>query len=147
MDSLYIVMSAYNEEDNIENVVRAWYPVLRGKADRSRLVIADSGSTDKTHEILLRLKNELPQLDILEKSGKQHGPKLIALYKYAIANNIDYIFQTDSDGQTNPDEFDAFWNIKNTYNVILGNRCVRGDGKARAFVEHVVCFLLKIYLV
>lgn len=145
MDSLYIVMPAYNEEDNIENVVRAWYPVLRGKADRSRLVIADSGSTDKTHEILLRLKNELPQLDILEKSGKQHGPKLIALYKYAIANNIDYIFQTDSDGQTNPDEFDAFWNIKNTYNVILGNRCVRGDGKARAFVEHVVCFLLKIY--
>ena len=145
MDSLYIVMPAYNEEDNIENVVRAWYPVLRGKADRSRLVIADRGSTDKTHEILLRLKNELPQLDILEKSGKQHGPKLIALYKYAIANNIDYIFQTDSDGQTNPDEFDAFWNIKNTYNVILGNRCVRGDGKARAFVEHVVCFLLKIY--
>lgn len=145
MDSLYIVMPAYNEEDNIENVVRAWYPILRGKADSSRLVIADSGSTDKTHEILLRLKNELPQLDILEKSGKQHGPKLIALYKYAIANNIDYIFQTDSDGQTNPDEFDAFWNIKNTYNVILGNRRVRGDGKARAFVEHVVCFLLKIY--
>ena len=28
MDNLYIVMPAYNEEDNIESVVRAWYPVM-----------------------------------------------------------------------------------------------------------------------
>ena len=106
MDSLYVVMPAYNEEDNIEGVVRAWYPVLKGKSENSRLVIADNGSTDATHDILLRLKKEFPQLDILEKSGKQHGPKLIALYKYAITNGADYIFQTDSDGQTDPNELD-----------------------------------------
>lgn len=45
MDSLYIVMPAYNEEDNIEQVVRDWYPLLNGKSPDSRLVIADSGST------------------------------------------------------------------------------------------------------
>ena len=57
MDSLYIVMPAYNEEGNIENVVKAWYPILEGKAENSRLVIADYGSKDKTHEILQELKN------------------------------------------------------------------------------------------
>lgn len=145
MDSLYVVMPAYNEEDNIEGVVRAWYPVLKGKSENSRLVIADNGSTDATHDILLRLKKEFPQLDILEKSGKQHGPKLIALYKYAITNGADYIFQTDSDGQTDPSEFEAFWNMRNKYNAILGHRRVRGDGKSRAFVEHIVCLLLKLY--
>ena len=145
MDSLYVVMPAYNEEDNIEGVVRAWYPVLKGKSENSRLVIADNGSTDATHDILLRLKKEFPQLDILEKSGKQHGPKLIALYKYAITNGADYIFQTDSDGQTDPNEFEAFWNMRNKYNAILGHRRVRGDGKSRAFVEHIVCLLLKFY--
>lgn len=145
MDSLYVVMPAYNEEDNIEGVVRAWYPVLKGKSENSRLVIADNGSTDATHDILLRLKKEFPQLDILEKSGKQHGPKLIALYKYAITNGADYIFQTDSDGQTDPNEFEAFWNMRNKYNAILGHRRVRGDGKSRAFVEHIVCLLLKLY--
>lgn len=31
------------------------------------------------------------------------------------------------------------------YDCILGHRAVRGDGKQRAFVENVVCFLLKIY--
>ena len=55
-DSLYIVMPAYNEEGNIKSVVDAWYPILDGKAEASRLVIADSGSTDSTHEILENLK-------------------------------------------------------------------------------------------
>ena len=31
MDTLYIVMPAYNEEENIESVVRSWYPVLEGE--------------------------------------------------------------------------------------------------------------------
>lgn len=142
MDKLYIVMPAYNEEDNIEDTVRAWYPILQGKAPESRLVIADSGSTDATHSILEKLKEKMPQLETFEDCDRQHGPKVIALYKYAIKNNIDYIFQTDSDGQTDPSEFDAFWQMRNKYDAILGHRNVRGDGKTRAFVEHVVCFLL-----
>ena len=35
--------------------------------------------------------------------------------------------------------------MRNKYDAILGHRSIRGDGKSRAFVEHVVCFLLKIY--
>ena len=144
MDSIYVVMPAYNEEQTIRDVVEQWYPILDGKAENSRLVIADSGSVDKTHEILVNLKKEYPKLEILEDTLKQHGPKLIALYKYARDNNIDFVFQTDSDGQTNPDEFEAFWNLRYEYDAVLGNRGVRGDGKSRAFVEKVVCLLLRI---
>ncbi len=145
METLYIVMPAYNEESNIEKVVREWYPMLEGKSDNSRLVVADSGSTDKTHEILVSLMEAYPKLEVLEDSDKQHGPKLIALYTYAIDKGADYIFQTDSDGQTDPAEFGAFWELRSSYDVILGNRTQRGDGKDRAFVEKVVCFLLKLY--
>lgn len=144
MDSIYVVMPAYNEEETIRDVVEQWYPILEGKAENSRLVIADSGSKDKTHEILMNLQREFPKLEILENTQKQHGPKLIALYKYARDNKIDYVFQTDSDGQTNPDEFAEFWNLRSNYDAILGHRSVRGDGKSRAFVEKVVCFLLKV---
>lgn len=100
MDSIYVVMPAYNEEENIEAVVRQWYPVLEMAGEQSRLVIADNGSKDATHEILMKLKESMPQLEILEKTDRYHGPKVIALYKYAIKNGADYIFQTDSDGQT-----------------------------------------------
>lgn len=144
-DTLFIVLPAYNEEANIEAVVTSWAAVLAGKSEKSRIVVADSGSTDRTHEKLLALKTELPQLEILSDTGKFHGPKVIALYNYAIKNGADWIFQTDSDGQTNPDEFAAFWELRGDYDGIFGNRTVRGDGKQRAFVEKVVCFLLKAY--
>lgn len=145
MNSLYIVMPAYNEESNIKEVVEAWYPILEGKSDNSKLVIADSGSTDATHEILVELKRKYPQLDILMNTEKQHGAKVIALYDYAIKNGIDFVFQTDSDGQTNPAEFEDFWNMRNQYDGVFGHRSVRGDGRTRAFIEKVVCFLLKLY--
>lgn len=109
MDILYIVMPAYNEEENIQKVIEQWYPILEGKAPESRLVVADSGSKDRTHEILMELKaSKYPQLEILPDTDQYHGPKVIALYDYAIKNNADFIFQTDSDGQTNPDEFRHF---------------------------------------
>lgn len=145
MDVLYIVMPAYNEEENIGETIRAWYPILEGKDKNSRLVIADSGSNDATHDILLDLRREYPKLEILSDTNQFHGPKCIALYDYAIKQGADYIFQTDSDGQTNPEEFNAFWNDRDAYDAIFGNRTVRGDGRERAFVEHVVCFLLRIY--
>lgn len=146
METLYIVMPAYNEEENIKTVVEQWYPILEGKSDASRLVIADSGSKDKTHDILMKLKNNgFPKMEILSNTNQYHGPKVIALYDYAIKNGADFIFQTDSDGQTDPKEFNAFWNERNEYDGIFGNRTVRGDGKDRAFVEHTVCILLKIY--
>ncbi len=145
MDTLYVVMPAYNEEANIEETIRSWYGILEDKSESSRLVIADSGSKDRTHEILLKLCHEYSKLEILENTDRQHGPKVIALYAYAIQNGADFIFQTDSDGQTNPAEFHKFWKLREKYDGIFGVRNERGDGKARAFVEKVVCWLLKMY--
>ena len=146
MEILYIVMPVYNEEANIKSVIDQWYPVLNGKSEESRLIVADSGSKDKTHEILVNLKNtDYPKLEILSTTNQFHGPKVIALYDYAIQNNADYIFQTDSDGQTSPEEFALFWKNREKYAAILGNRTEREDGKDRAFVEKIVCGLLKLY--
>lgn len=145
MDSLYIVMPAYNEEANIANVIREWYPILEGKGEESRLVVADGGSTDRTLDILYKLQKEYPRLQVLSKPGTDHGTKLIILYDYAISQKADYIFQTDSDGQTNPVEFDQFWKRRNKYDAVLGNRLDRKDGKSRVFVENVLRFILWIF--
>ncbi len=146
METLYVVMPAYNEEKNIKAVIEQWYPILEGKSEKSRIVVADSGSKDSTHDILENLKNtNYPKLEILTETNQFHGPKVIALYDYAIKNGADYIFQTDSDGQTNPAEFNDFWDERTQYSGIFGNRTERGDGNDRAFVEKVVCMLLKIF--
>ena len=138
MDILYIVMPAYNEEANIEETVKAWYPNLEGKHKDSRLVIADSGSSDLTHEILLRLQKDYPKLEILDKTGKLHGPKVFALYDYAIKKGADYIFQTDSDGQTLAEEFPEFWCRRKEAAMVIGHRNHRQDGFSRIIVTKVL---------
>lgn len=139
-------MPAYNEEANIEEVIKQWYPILNNKGEGSRLVIADSGCTDRTHEIINDLKNNgYDKLRTFSKGDKQHGPKVLNLYKYSIKKGAEWIFQTDSDGQTNPAEFKEFWDKRNEYDVVLGYRPVRGDGKDRKFVENVVCLIVRLF--
>lgn len=145
MEKLYIVMPAYNEQDNIESVVREWYPILRGKDEESRMIVADSGSTDATHDILQELCGELPQLEILSNTKRQHGPKLLALYSKAIREGAHYIFQTDSDGQTSPEEFEYFWECRREKDAVIGNRISRMDGIDRMIVEKIVCILLWLF--
>lgn len=144
---LYIVMPAYNEETNIAAVVENWYPKIlnTGVSEGARFVIADSGSTDRTHEILENLQKKYPNIEILSQTEKGHGEKLMALYAYAVNEGADYIFQTDSDGQTNADEFDDFWQLRDQYDAILGFRPERGDGMVRAMIEKILCMILRHY--
>ena len=69
MDKLYIVIPAYNEEENISAVVEDWYPVIEkhhGDGE-SRLVIIDDGSKDSTYEILKASAQDKPLLLPLTK--------------------------------------------------------------------------------
>ena len=146
MSSLYIVLPAYNEAVNIEKTIDQWYPIVEKHNDegKSRLVIINDGSRDNTYELLQKCAAARPLLVPLDKSNGGHGPTVLFGYHYAIANGADYIFQTDSDGQTNPDEFEPFWNQRGCYDAVIGTRSVRGDGRSRKFVENVVCLLLRL---
>lgn len=144
---LYIVMPAYNEEDNIKTTLDAWYPVIEKHNDRgeSRLVVVNDGSKDNTYQMMLEYAKTHPLFVPLTKPNGGHGSTVFFAYDYAIKSGADWIFQTDSDGQTNPDEFEDFWNEKDEFEAVFGNRTVRGDGQSRAFVEKVVCKLVKHY--
>ena len=112
--------------------------------DISRLVVINDGSKDRTYEKLKELAERRPFLLPLTKPNEGHGPTVLFGYRYAIEKGAAWVFQTDSDGQTNPVEFEQFWEKRNEYSAIIGNRVVRGDGKDRKFVENTVCFLLRL---
>lgn len=147
MDCLYIVVPAYNESGNIKKTVEDWYPVVeKHNGDgRSRLVIINDGSRDNTYEILKTLAADRLLLQPLTKPNGGHGATVLYGYRYALNEGADYIFQTDSDGQTNPSEFETFWDNRKKYDAVFGNRTERGDGKQRAFVEKTLCRILKFY--
>ena len=145
MENLYIIIPAYNEAENIEALIDDWYPVVEkhNTDGGSRLVVINDGSKDNTYELLQNLAKSRPLLEPLTKPNGGHGPTLIYGYNHAIAHRADYIFQTDSDRQTNPEEFEAFWKLRKKYDAIIGARPHRQDGASRKFVEHVLLLILR----
>lgn len=136
MSKIYFVMPAYNEAENIEETIKQWYPVvekLQGGTD-SKLVIANDGSKDNTFAIMEGLKEKYPLFEPLDKPNSGHGATVLYLYRYAISNGADYVFQTDSDGQTNPEEFWQMWDNREKYDFQIGHRLGRQDGGSRVFV-------------
>ena len=124
MDRLFIIMPAYNEEAVIREVVDAWYAIVEehhGDGD-SRLVVINDGSTDRTQEILDDMQEARPLLHVINKANGGHGDALLTGYRCAVENHADYVFQTDSDGQTCPEEFEAFWRRREHFDLIIGNR-------------------------
>ena len=144
MDKLFIVIPAYNEQDNIEEVVKDWYPVVEARGTDSRLVIIDDGSKDNTYNKLCELAKDRPQLQPVTKPNGGHGATVLYGYNYALDNGADFVFQTDSDGQTLASEFDNFWDKRNDYDMVIGHRKGRQDGFSRIIVTKTlkaVCFI------
>lgn len=142
MDKLYIVIPAYNEEANIEQVVSQWYPVA--EAHGAQMVVIDDGSKDRTYEILNRLEKTHPLLVALTKKNGGHGATVLYGYRYAMEHQADYIFQTDSDGQTLPEEFELFWANRKKYDMVIGSRIHRGDGFSRLVVTRVLRMVIQM---
>lgn len=146
MDKLYIVIPAYNEEENIEDVINDWYPIVEkynGNGE-SRLVIIDDGSKDSTYKKMLELSKNKPLFQPITKPNGGHGATVLYGYNYALENKADYIFQTDSDGQTLPSEFHQFWEQKENYDMVIGHRKGRQDGISRVFVTKTLKFVIKM---
>lgn len=110
----------------------------------AKLVIADDGSKDNTYQIMEQLSTTHPYLVPLHKANSGHGATLMYLYRYASECNVDYIFQTDSDGQTNPDEFWQFWEQRNNYDLQVGHRNTREDGFSRVVVTKILKAVVRL---
>ena len=147
MEKIYLVMPAYNEAANLEEVVKMWHPVAERLCEEQndcKLVIANDGSKDNSFEILTRLKNEYKHLIPLNKANSGHGATVLYLYEYGIKEKADFVFQTDSDGQTLPEEFWPMWENRHQYDFNIGPRGGRQDGLSRVFVTKTLRFIVWI---
>ena len=143
-EKLVIVIPAYNEQENIGKVIDDWYEIVERYGKSGKLVIIDDGSTDDTYQIMKEYARSRPKLEPLTKTNSGHGATVLFGYQYALENGADYIFQTDSDGQTVSSEFVTFWNHRNAYDMIIGWRHKRQDGRTRIFVTKILKLVIRI---
>ena len=147
-DILYIVMPAYNEAENIEAAIEEWYEIVRLHCGggKSRLLVINDGSTDDTEIKAKRLCDDKPLLRVITKENGGHGSAVMYGYKTALEAGAEYIFQTDSDRQATPAEFEGFWRQRERFDVIIGNRFMREDGASRIFVSKTETVLLAAFM-
>lgn len=146
MDKLYIIIPAYNEEENIRQVIDDWYSIVEAHNENgeSRLIIIDDGSRDSTLEVMQECAKERPLFLPLTKPNSGHGATVLYGYHYALEHGADYIFQTDSDGQTLPSEFEPFWDQREQFDMIIGWRNNRQDGLSRVLVTKTLKLVVRL---
>ena len=144
MDKLYIVIPAYNEEANVDSVIKDWYPIVEKIGNESKLVIIDDGSKDATYKIMQEYTENMEAFEPITKPNGGHGATVLYGYHYAINAGADYVFQTDSDGQTLPEEFWPFWEQRKKYDMVIGHRRGRQDGFSRVIVTKTLKFVLRL---
>lgn len=138
MEKLYIVMPAYNEEGAIVKIVDEWHAIVDTVGHGSKLVVFNDGSKDNTAGVLEKIKNKYPNLIVINKENSGHGPTCRLAYHYAVVEKADWVFQTDSDGQTKSSEFWNFWEQRNHYDFIIGHRVKRYDSAARRLISQIL---------
>lgn len=114
---LLIVIPAYNEEENIENVVT----FIQEKYSQYDYVVVNDGSKDKTADICRQKGYELLNLPVnLGLAGAfQAG------LKYAYAKGYTYAIQFDADGQHRPEFIEPMLErIKEGYDIVIGSRFI-----------------------
>lgn len=117
MSELLIVIPAYNEEENIERVVKN----LERNYPQFDYVVVNDGSKDHTAEICRA--NGFHLLDLPVNLGLAGAFQ--AGLKYAYRNGYSYAIQFDGDGQHRPEYIQAMLEkMKEGYDVVVGSRFV-----------------------
>jgi glycosyltransferase involved in cell wall biosynthesis len=125
MASISIVIPAYNEQGNIEEVVSQALSVLNAVAKDYEVLVVNDGSTDDTGKILDRLAQNTAQLRVIHHlKNKGVGEALKTLYANARG---DYIFTLPGDGQVKAQELPKFLPFTDRLDIIVGNRQNRVD--------------------
>lgn len=115
---------AYNEEDNIADVVSKSIPHV------DRVIVCNDGSTDKTAE----MAREAGAI-VINQTNQGYGAAIASLFDYARNQDAQIMVTLDGDGQHNPDQIPLLINTLTTHNVdvTIGSRFLDESTKAPGY--------------
>ena len=120
-----VIIPTYNEKENIAKIILA--VIVLGS--QYHVLVVDDGSPDGTATIVKELMQAHPdKIFIQERKGKLGlGTAYIHGFKWALANQYDYIFEMDADFSHNPLDLDRLLAAcESGADVAIGSRYVKG---------------------
>ena len=126
MSDSVVIITTYNEKENIENIIRA----VTGLEKEFHVLIIDDGSPDGTGAIVKRMQQEMPdRLFLIERTGKLGlGTAYICGFKWALEHGYAYVFEMDADFSHNPNDLPRLYAAcsEQGADVAVGSRYCNG---------------------
>jgi glycosyltransferase involved in cell wall biosynthesis len=139
LPELSLFFPFWNEEKNIETVVKKAIPVIEKIADKWEIIMVDDGSSDKTLEIARKLASENNNLVVsVNDTNRGYGAALKTGFTSA---KYEYVVFTDGDGQFDFSEISKFIEKIDNCDAVIGFRKKRLDNPFR----HLLMNLLKVW--
>jgi glycosyltransferase involved in cell wall biosynthesis len=119
-ESLTVVLPMYNEEDNVEKVLKELDPILKNIFKDYEILVVESGSKDKTAEVLEKQKKVYPNLKVINQGAKLG---LGSAIKEGIRSATkDYILYIDGDLPFDLNVLNRIFPLKDELQVLVGFR-------------------------
>ncbi|HEX8599141.1 MAG TPA: glycosyltransferase family 2 protein [Chloroflexia bacterium] len=136
IDSLSVVLPAYNEEANIEAAVTQALAALPSIARQFEVIVVNDGSSDGTGKVGEELaRRHYPNVRLLNHVKNQgYGAALRTGFAYS---RYSYVFFTDSDNQFDISELKFFVPLMSQYDIVTGFRVYRYDSVLRCMVSWI----------
>lgn len=130
-DKILFVIPAYNEEENIEKVLKE----IKEDVNYAEILVINDCSKDNTEKIVKR--NGVKCISNI--FNMKYAMAVQTGIKYAYENNYDYVIQFDADGQHIAKEAEKLYKYskKNNCDVVIGSRYLKDTGYPCPFFRRI----------
>lgn len=141
--SITIAIPAYNEEENIEWVVKDSLKTLPKYFSDWEIVAVDDGSKDKTGQILNRIAAGNPKVKVIHQPNGGYSK---AMLTGIMASTKDFVSYMPADGQFLVGDMRHCFEIMDKNDLILGYRGSRPDYTVKRVIFSYGYLLLLLFL-
>jgi undecaprenyl-phosphate 4-deoxy-4-formamido-L-arabinose transferase len=134
---LSIVIPVYNEEANLDHLMKRLYPVIQDTGHLFEIIFTNDGSRDRSLEILCRMVEEFPGVKVVEFTGN-FGQHMALLAAFEMSSG-EIIITLDADLQNPPEEIPRLVaEIEKGHDVVGTIRKQRQDSAFRKIASRIV---------
>ena len=147
--SLSIVIPVYDEEENVPLLYNEIKKVLDGFIERYEIIFINDGSSDRSFEELMALRNKDNSVKIIN-FRKNFGQSAAMSAGFSLSGG-DYVITLDADLQNDPADIpQVFEKLEEGYDIVNGWRKKRKDSLTKKipsfFGNKLVSFITKVKL-
>jgi glycosyltransferase involved in cell wall biosynthesis len=135
-----VLLPVHNEGESIEATIRGIYAEL-SKPVKASFIVCEDGSRDNTKQVLRQLAAELPMRLNLSDTRKGYSK---AMREGMALLDAGYLLCLDSDGQCDPRDFEQFWKVRQTADIVIGWRVHRADTFLRRIFSRFFYLLYQV---